>query len=213
MWKRGSFGPRRLAVIGLLLALMLIFGFTPLGFIPVTPVVSITLLHIPVLVGLLCEGFGTGMLLGLLFGLLSLARALWMPSGLLSPFFLNPLISVLPRLWAPCAAWGAYRGASALLGRPRGKDRPGQTKARPVAWACAAVAGTLANTVGVLGMLWLVYGTTMLAETFQVAAAAVAGVLGGIVLTNGLAETAFAALVVPALLGALVAARIPSKAL
>lgn len=188
----GTSRVRRLTTLALLLAIMIIFTFTPLGFIPITPVLTITLLHIPVLVGLLCEGFGSGLLLGLMFGLLSLLKALT-PVSPMDALFVNPLVSVLPRLLVPCTAWLAYRGALSVV---RGKAR------LPVAWACAAVVGTLTNTVAVLGMLYVVYAPK-LAELMQIALNAVIGVLGGIVLTNGVAETLFAALVVPALLGAL----------
>ncbi len=183
---------RRLAVVGLLLALMVIFAFTPLGFIPIAPGVAITLLHIPVLVGLLYEGFGVGALLGLLFGVLSLIRALT-PAQPLDALFVNPLVSVLPRLCVPCVAWAAYRGALAV-----GK---GNTR-MPLAWALSAVAGTITNTVLVLGMLYLVYGARV-AELMQVASVSLLAVLGGIALTNGTAEVLFAAVVVPVLLGAL----------
>jgi uncharacterized membrane protein len=189
---------RRLSTLALLTALLLLFAFTPLGFIPIFPAVAVTLLHIPVLVGLLCEGLGPGLLLGLLFGLVSWFQSWTSPTGLLSIFFRNPLISVLPRLCIPLVAWGAYR-AIARLGRGRGR--------MPAAWAGAALAGSLTNTVVVLGMLYLVNGTKV-GEALGLGAtaitpAAVWAALGGVVLTNGLPEAVFSALVVPALLGAL----------
>ena len=184
---------RKLTTMGLLLAVMAIFAFTPLGFIQVTPVVAVTFMHIPVLIGLLSMGFVPGLLLGFLFGALSLLRALTGTAGLLTPFFMNPVVSVLPRLLVPCAAWLAYTGTAALI---KGKAR------LPTAWIVSAVAGTLTNTVAVLGTLYLVYGAR-LAEQLEISAAGVLAMLGGVVLTNGLPEAAFAALVVPALMGAL----------
>lgn len=192
---RGNSGAgrvRALTTLALLSALMILFAFTPLGFIPIAPAVALTLMHIPVLVGLLCQGFSSGLFLGFLFGALSLIRALT-PTQPIDALFVNPLVSVLPRLLVPCAAWLAYRGAAAAV---KGKAR------LPTAWMCSALVGTLTNTVAVLGMLYLVYGAR-LAEMLGVASTGVLAALGGIVLTNGLAEAAFAAVVVPALLGAL----------
>ncbi|MCL2544623.1 MAG: ECF transporter S component [Clostridia bacterium] len=185
---------RTLTTMGLLLGVMAIFTFTPLGFIQITPIVAVTLMHIPVLVGLLCEGFLPGLLLGFLFGALSLVRALTAPAGLLTPFFMNPLVSILPRLAVPCAAWLAYRGAAAAL--------RGRKVRMAAAWTCSALAGTLTNTVGVLGMIYLLYAAP-LAEDLAVASTGMRAFFGGIVLTNALPEAAFAALVVPALMSAL----------
>ena len=188
------FSIRRLTTLGLLLAVMVIFTFTPLGFIQITPVVAVTLMHIPVLIGLLCEGFLPGLLLGFLFGALSLIRALTAPAGLLTPFFMNPLVSIVPRILVPCAAWLAYRGVAAAFN--------GRAIRLPAAWTCSAIAGTLTNTVGVLGMVYLLYAAPLL-ENPTVASAGMKAFFGGIVLTNTLPEAAFAALVVPALMGAL----------
>ena len=183
---------RRLTTMGLLLAIMAIFLFTPLGFIQITPVAAITLMHIPVLIGLLCEGFLPGLALGFLFGVMSLIRA-FTPVMPLDVLFQNPLVSIVPRMLIPCVAWLVYKGALAMV---KGKAR------LPVAWTCSAIAGTLTNTVAVLGTLYVVYGAR-LAELMEVPVAGVLAVLGGIVLTNGLPEAAFAALVIPALMGAL----------
>jgi len=189
---RRRFSIRRLTTMGLLLAVMVIFTFTPLGFIQVTPVVAVTLMHIPVLIGLLCEGFLPGLLLGFLFGVLSLIKAVTNPVGL-DALFINPLISVVPRLLVPCIAWLAYRGVASVF---KGKGR------LPAAWTCSAIAGTLTNTVGVLGMIYLLYAAP-LTENPAVSSTGMKAFFGGIVLTNTLPEAAFAALVVPALMGAL----------
>ena len=184
---------RRLTVLALLASLMLLFAFTPVGFITITPTVAITVMHIPVLVGMLCEGFGAGLFLSFLFGLFSLLRALT-PTGALDPLFVNPLVSIVPRMLIPCVAWGAYRGVLMLA-----HDRTGK---RPMAWAAAGLMGTLTNTVGVLGMIYLVYRDRA-AEIFGTAASALMAALAGVVLTNGIPEAVFAMIVVPVVLEAL----------
>ena len=66
---------RKLVLIGILGALTVVLGLTPLGFIPLGPV-SATTLHIPVIVAGIIEGPIVGALVGLIFGLSSLFNAI-----------------------------------------------------------------------------------------------------------------------------------------
>ena len=166
-----------LTTTALLIALMLVLSFTPLGFIPLGTI-SITIVHLPVLIGLMVQGLPTGILLGALFGLISLVKSLT-PTGLLDPFFIDPLISVLPRLIIPLAAYGAYRGALRIMRGTRG--------AQHAAAAAGALCGSLVNTLGVLGMLFLRYGG-QIAEAMGIAREAVGGVLLTVAATNGIPE-------------------------
>ncbi len=87
-----------LTLTSMLVAIILLLALTPnLGFISFFGVVSITILHIPVLIG------GTinkkiSFILGTVFGLVSLLMAITKPAGLFDPVFINPLVSVLPRV-------------------------------------------------------------------------------------------------------------------
>ena len=87
---------RKLVLIGILGALTVVLGLTPLGFIPLGPV-SATTLHIPVIVAGIIEGPVVGALVGLIFGLSSLFNAITKPTPT-SFMFYNPLISILPRV-------------------------------------------------------------------------------------------------------------------
>ena len=176
-----------LTTTALLTALMLVLSYTPLGFIPIGAI-SITIVHLPVLIGLMAQGLPTGLFLGALFGLISLVRSLT-PTGLLDPFFLNPLISVLPRVVIPLAAWGVYRFAQRALAGKRG--------ARHTAVAAGALCGSIVNTVGVLGMLYLLYGASI-AEAMGIAQGAVGGVLLTVAVTNGIPEAIASMLLTPA---------------
>lgn len=90
------------------LAIMLIMTFVPsLGFISIGGAISITLLHIIVLIGAILMGWKRGLLYGFFFGILSLIKAATSPVSILDPYFVNPLISVLPR-----AAFGLLAGLS-----------------------------------------------------------------------------------------------------
>ena len=64
----------RLAQLALFIALLAVLTFTPLGFLIVPPV-SITFLHIPVIIGAILMGTKSGAILGGAFGILSMIRA------------------------------------------------------------------------------------------------------------------------------------------
>ena len=111
---------RRMVVTAMLGAITALLAFTPIGMIMLPPPLpAVTLVHIPVIIAALVEGPVVGVLVGLVFGVSSLIRA-W-ESGMvgLTLFFRNPLVSVLPRLIVPLAAWGVsalfHRGAKRHL--------------------------------------------------------------------------------------------------
>lgn len=118
-------------------------GMTPLGIIPIGPL-SATTMHLPVIIGAVLEGPVVGLIIGAIFGGFSLYQA---ASGgsVLAPLFMNPLVSILPRLLIGPCAYFVFRGVQKL------------TKKRALSVGCAAVAGTLTNTVGVMGFIYILY--------------------------------------------------------
>ena len=89
-----------LAVTGALSAIIILMGIPGihLGYIQIYPAVSLTLMHVPViLAAIFAEGTGA-VFTALVFGFTSLINAAVNPGGVLDPLFLNPLCSVLPRL-------------------------------------------------------------------------------------------------------------------
>lgn len=123
---------RRIVVSGILGAISILMGVTGLGFIPVpTPAAHATIMHVPAIIGGVVEGPIVGAIVGLIFGVFSFLRAT-------TPLFADPLVAVLPRLFIGITA--------ALVYVPL--RRFNQTLALMV----AAVVGTAANTVLVLGM-------------------------------------------------------------
>ena len=79
--------------LALIMALLVILGFTPLGFIAVPPV-SITLMHIPVIIGSIILGYSYGGFLGLAFGVISMIKATTTP--LASDILFSPVLSGAP---------------------------------------------------------------------------------------------------------------------
>lgn len=144
---------RRIAVVGILSALTLTLALVPqIGFITIPGLgIQITIVHIPVIIAGIIEGPVVGGLVGLIFGLSSLYTALTSPSPVAFAF-LNPLVSVLPRILIGVMSWYGYRALTVIT-----KDR-----IRPVSVGVAAIIGTSTNTVGVLGMIYLLYARQFL---------------------------------------------------
>lgn len=124
----------RIAIAAVLATITFLLGVIPgLGFIPLPNVVgSATTEHIPTILGGVLAGPAVGIISGLIFGLISFLRAT-------NPFFRDPTVSILPRLFIGLVAWAVF----AALARFN----------RDVAAAVAGVMGSLTNTVLVLSML------------------------------------------------------------
>lgn len=112
MKTKKSVNVRKLAIVGVLGAISVVLGMTPLGFIPVGPTRA-TIMHIPVIIGAIVEGPIVGALVGLIFGLFSIYQSVTAPTPV-SFVFLNPLVSVLPRVLIGLTAYYSYKGLSTL---------------------------------------------------------------------------------------------------
>lgn len=101
------FTAKKIAIIGLLGALTAVLGMTPLGFIPIGPTRA-TIMHIPVIVGSVLYGPVVGGFVGLIFGIFSIINAL-MNMTVVSFPFLNPLVSVVPRVLIGIGSFYVYK--------------------------------------------------------------------------------------------------------
>ena len=89
---------KTLALNGLLMAIILLMAFVPfIGFIQIGPI-AITLAHIPVIVGAILFGLKTGFILSLTFGISSMLVAITRGAIVADLAFINPMVSILPRL-------------------------------------------------------------------------------------------------------------------
>lgn len=136
---------RKIAVAGVLSAVAIFLGAPPLhlGFIPWVTGAAITIMAAPVIIGAVLEGPLVGSIIGFLFGLFSLINAsgAFGPVGPLDRIFLNPVVSVLPRLFIGPVAWLAYRALERV--------------SIPAALVASGLAGSLTNTILVLGTIGL----------------------------------------------------------
>jgi uncharacterized membrane protein len=156
---------RKIVIAGVMGAISVFLGATRLGFIPYFSGASLTIMHVPVIIGAVLEGPLVGLVIGFIFGIFSLLQAAIAPTGPADVWFVNPLVSVLPRLAIGPVAWIVYRA----LGKIR--EMPGLIG--------AGIAGSLTNTVLVLGVLgalgllpWPVIGTIAVANGLPEAALA-----------------------------------------
>ncbi|MGJ0845758.1 ECF transporter S component [Tissierella praeacuta] len=106
MVKEKGFNVRKMTIIGVLGAISAVLGMTPLGFIPVGPTRA-TIMHIPVIIGAVMEGPVVGAFVGLIFGLFSIFQAMTNQTPV-SFVFLNPLVSVLPRILIGIVSFYVY---------------------------------------------------------------------------------------------------------
>lgn len=177
---------KQLAIVGMLSAISMILGMTPLGFIQL-PFMSATIMHIPVIIGAILEGPVVGALVGLIFGIFSMIRAFSNPT-LTAFLFMNPIIAILPRILIGIGSYYIYR----LV----------KIKATNIRIGIASIMGSFINTIGVLGISYLLYGNK-LAEVMGISKTAVGITFLTTAGTNGVAEAAISALITIPVVGAL----------
>ena len=123
---------RQIVIAGILGGIAIFLGYTRLGFIPVPNLAgNATIMHVPAILGGALEGPVVGTIVGGIFGIFSFIQAE-------VPFFRDPLVSILPRLFIGVVAWAVFASL--------------RNWSLDVAAAAAGVLGSMTNTVGVLGM-------------------------------------------------------------
>ena len=158
---------RKIVIAGVMGGISIFLGATHLGFIPWFSGASLTIMHLPVIMGAVLEGPVVGAVIGLIFGGFSLLQSAIAPTGPADVWFVNPVISILPRLFIGPIAWLVYKAL-----------RPFK---EAVGLVASGIAGSLTNTVLVLSVLVL-YGYLPLKVAKTVA------------IVNGLPEAAVAAI-------------------
>ncbi len=173
-----------LVLFALFSALVVIMTFTPnFGYITIGNTISITTIHIVVILGAAMLGPGYGAALGGVWGLLCLIKAFLEPILVNIPFQ-NPVISVLPRILVGLVVGLIVYGLS-------------KTKVpKPIYVAIATIAGTLTNTVLVItalnvfnGFETITAGVTQTLET----------IITILISVNGIIELVAAVILVPSI--------------
>ncbi|WP_066688577.1 ECF transporter S component [Christensenella intestinihominis] len=172
---------RTLTLTAILIAITLIFGFTPIGYIQTPFGIVITLMCLPVIIGTLTLGWKAGLALAALFAVTSIAK---IPGDVFGPTLLaaNPVLLminiIVPRLLIPFVVALVYRAM--------------RSKKELLNIGVAAVAGSLTNTVLYLGFLYAFFSGIV-----------ASGIILSVALLNGIIEAVVAALLCPPIVRAL----------
>lgn len=177
----------KLAILGVLTAIVIIQTFIPfLGYIPVGPL-SLTIIPITVIVSAFVLGPRNGAIVGGIWGMITFIRAFVAPTSPLAPLiFTNPLISVVPRILIGVIAAYAFISFS-------------KTKLSS-AWSMrlGALLGSMTNTILVLGLTYLFYKEPY-ANAMDMDVSEVLPAILYILVTNGIAEAILSAIIAPVL--------------
>ena len=131
----------------MILAILLIMSFVPnMGFIAITPLISLTLLHLPVLLAAALGGWRKGLLMGFVFGVCSYINAIGQPAGF-NAFFALPWTAIPPRM-----IFGLLAGIAFSLIRKLNKGR-----VKSLYFALAGFLLTCLHTVLVFADLYLFF--------------------------------------------------------
>lgn len=195
---------RLLTQMALLTALMLVMAFTPLGYIPL-PFMNATTMHIPVIIGACLLGPKMGGVLGGLFGITSVVRATISPnltSFVFTPFYsFSPefhgswtslIVAIVPRILIGVCAGFVFLGLKKLIHN------------ETISLAVSGFVGSMVNTIGVMGLIYLLFG-----EQYAAAGGTdpslLLGVIMGVVGLNGVPEAIIAAVLTAAVSKAVLA--------
>ncbi|WP_434578414.1 ECF transporter S component [Thermoanaerobacterium thermosaccharolyticum] len=147
---------KQITVAGMLSAISIVMATTPLGYIPLG-IANATTMHIPTIIGSILEGPYVGTFIGLIFGVSSFIRQN-------TPLFADPIIAILPRLLIGIVAYYVYKFTKSV--------------------GAASVAGTLTNTVGVLGLAVLMKYLSLQAALLIVLKNTIFEVIVAVILTT-----------------------------
>ena len=202
-----------LTILAMFLAIIIAMASVPfLGYIYI-PLLALraTLLHIPVIIASIVLGAKYGAILGFAFGLTSLITNSTAPvatSFVFSPFvpveglglgasrWLSLIICFVPRILVGVVPHYVYRGLSRLL-----REKKGGVELVPL--TVAGIAGSLTNTILVMGGIYLFFGSTY-AQAKEVAFGDLfMYIVNSVILINGVPEALVAAILTTAVAKAL----------
>ncbi|OON91391.1 MAG: ECF transporter S component [Epulopiscium sp. Nele67-Bin001] len=185
---------RALTLLGVLLAVITILAFTPLGFIRIGAV-SATTVHIPVIIGSVFLGPIGGAILGLAFGVTSMINSTITP--LVTSFIFSPFVTIgemSGNIWSVVVACGpriligivSYY-TYAILNKFH--KIPDTAK-----FVATGLAGSMTNTIFVLSGIYIFFGPEY-AAAIGVESTALLAFIMAIVGTNGVPEAIVAAVI------------------
>lgn len=195
---------KALAQTALFSALIILMAFTPfLGYIPLG-FTRATIIHIPVIIGSLMLGPKKGAVLGGIFGLTSLINNTVNPtitSFVFTPFYSlgeysggvqSLVICFVPRILIGVFPYYVYKIVAKI-------SKVKKAGASVSGLALAGLVGSLTNTLLVMNLIYLFFGSSYV-QAREGAQNAIYGVILGVITINGIPEAIVAAVLV-ALIG------------
>ena len=171
-----------MCVLALFLAIEIIMYLTPIGYLRINAL-SVTLMHVPVIILASTMGPAAGAFLGFVFGCTSVIGATMTPgitSFVFSPFitvggisgnFFSLVIALVPRILLGVIAGYVFKFAKKYA------------KNTPIAAGIAAAVATVCHTIMVLGLIGPQYS-----QALGISQAALNGVMAGVIGTNMIPE-------------------------
>lgn len=169
---------KRLALTGAFSALVIVLGITKLGILPISPTISITYLQVPVILIVMLSGLPEGIFVGAVFGIMSLIQAAMSSNGGLDPLFVNPLVSVLPRMLVAVVSYFIWKLLKLIPHLPKA-----------ISAGITGFLGSLAHTVLVMLSLYIIY-SDLINNMFNTKSFfAIIGLVGFNAILEGIAST------------------------
>lgn len=189
-----------LVAIMLLMTVVPVLGYIPLGFM------NATIIHIPVIVGAILLGPKKGAVLGLVFGFTSMWKnTALMPnltSFVFTPFITMPdggsggirsvIICLIPRMLIGVVGYYAYRAVLAVW-----------KQKKKLALTVAGVAGSITNTLLVMNLIYFLFGNTYAEAARMNVENGLYAVILGVICLNGIPEAILAGVLTALIVSAL----------
>ena len=192
---------RRITLTALLVAIIFLLAFTPLGYLTIGPIAATTV-QMPVIIGAILLGPSTGTLLGAAFGLSAIMKVLLMPGA--DPFATMAMNYSPLRYIVICVASRVLMGwLTGLLGKAL-KSIP-RLEGKKKAWVRYGVTGfvgSMLNTVFYLSLLWAL-AAQVIAQAYGTDISSVGGIVMTTAISAGIPEAIVSSVVVTAICKAL----------
>lgn len=193
---------QKLVLTALLIAIIFLLAFTPIGFIQL-PLIKATIVHVPVILGAILLGPQYGAILGATFGLTSLIANTTAPTVLSFAFtpainvpgssagsLFSLLICFVPRILVGIVPYYVYQLFQKIFKQ--------NSKGQYVSLAMGGIFGAFTNTALVMSLIYFLFRDAYAAAK-GISVSMVAGVVMGVVGTNGVMEAIVAAVLTVAL--------------
>ena len=185
----------RITRLAILVAIIFLLAFTPLGYLTIGPI-SATTIQMPVIVGAVLMGPQAGLILGFFFGLSAIVKVLTMPGA--DPFATMAMSYAAFRYIIVCMGSRVLMGwLAGLLGAGLRKIPALNGKLSAVSYGITGFLGSAMNTVFYLWSLWLLCAEVV-AAAYETDISAVGGIVLTTAFTAGSPEAVVSCLVVAA---------------